>query len=158
MIVRGDKIELVKETRAFKKIGTRFEVDWIDKDGNITFNFYGCDSEVGLPGRATMTYKEFEKYFKLVEKREWSEWTTTEVRYYNFLSQHPCSVVARYRTNGKKVQVRPLQGYTRISSLRAEAACAPSDNFDLEKGLAIAKMRLAKKLSDRSYGNLEKRW
>ena len=31
MIIKGDKIELVKETRAFKKIGTKFEVDRIDE-------------------------------------------------------------------------------------------------------------------------------
>ena len=43
MIIKGDKIELVKETRAFKKIGTKFEVDRIDEDGNITFNFRSCD-------------------------------------------------------------------------------------------------------------------
>ena len=162
MIVRGDKIELVKETRAFKKIGTQFEVDRIDADGNITFNFYGCDCEAGLPGRATMTYKEFEKYFKIVPEkvqRVWSEWVTTEVKYYSFLDRAFCSIVAKYRANGKKVQIRPLRGYApSINSLRAEAACAPSDTFDLKKGLRIAETRLVKKLSDRSYEKYEERW
>lgn len=158
MIVKGDKIELVKEIRVFKKIGTKFEVDRIDEDGNITFHFRSCDSEIGRPGRATMTYKEFERYFKIVPERVWSEWVTTEVRYYNFLNQSLCSVGARYRTNGKKVQVRPLREYTPISSLRGEAACAPSDTFDLKKGFCIAKARLVKKLSDRSYEKYEERW
>lgn len=158
MIVKGDKIELVKEIRVFKKIGTKFEVDRIDEDGNITFNFCSCDSEIGRPGRATMTYREFEKYFKIVPKRVqrvWSEWMLTNIPYFGFVGQYLSRINVEYRTNGKKVQVRPLQEYTLIGSLRGEATCSPSDDFDVNKGLAIAKMRLAKKLSDFSYERFE---
>lgn len=159
MIVKGDKIELVKEIRVFKKIGTKFEVDYVDKDGNITFHFRSCDSEIGRPGRATMTYKEFERYFKIVPERVWSEWAPTEVKYYNFSGQHLCAILAQYRTNGKKVQVRlPKTYFPPAKSMRAEAACAPSDDFNLERGLCIAKARLVKKLSDYSYEKLEERW
>lgn len=156
MIIKGDKIELVKETRAFKKIGTKFEVDRIDEDGNITFNFRSCDSEVGRPGRATMTYREFEKYFKIVPERVWSEWMPTSIQYFGFIGQHLNRINAVYRTNGKKVQVRPHRAYSpSINRLRGEATCSPSDDFDVNKGLAIAKMRLAKKLSDFSYERFE---
>ena len=157
MIIKGDKIELVKETRAFKKIGTKFEVDRIDEDGNITFNFRSCDSEVGRPGRAIMTYREFEKYFKIVPERVWSEWMlTTNIPYFGFVGQCLNRMDVEYRTNGKKVQVRPRRVYsTSINRLRGEATCSPSDDFDVNKGLAIAKMRLAKKFSDFSYKRFE---
>ena len=159
MIVKGDKIELVKEIRIFKKIGTKFEVDRIDEDGNITFNFWSCDSEIGRPGRATMTYREFEKYFKIVPKRVqrvWSEWMLTNIPYFGFIGQHLNRINVEYRTNGKTVQVRPQRVYsTSINRLRGEATCSPSDDFDVNKGLAIAKMRLAKKLSDFSYERFE---
>ena len=159
MIVKGDKIELVKEIRIFKKIGTKFEVDRIDEDGNITFNFCSCDSEIGRSGRATMTYREFEKYFKIVPKRVqrvWSEWMLTNILYFGFIGQHLNKINVEYRTNGKTVQVRPQRVYsTSINRLRGEATCSPSDDFDVNKGLAIAKMRLAKKLSDFSYERFE---
>lgn len=157
MIIKGDKIELVKETRAFKKIGTKFEVDWIDEDGNITFDFRSRDSEAGRPGRATMTYREFEKYFKIVPKRVWSEWMPTNIQYFGFIEQDLIRINAVYRTNGKKVQVRLHRVYsTSINRLRGEATCSPSDYFDVNKGLVIAKMRLAKKLSDFSYERFER--
>lgn len=158
MIVKGDKIELVKEIRIFKKIGTKFEVDRIDEDGNITFNFRSCDSEIGRPGRATMTYKEFERYFKIVPERVWSEWIGTNISYFGYATQQLNRINMEYRTNGKKVQVRPLRVYSSsINHLRAEAACAPSDKFDLKLGLDIAKARLSKKLSDFSYECFEER-
>jgi hypothetical protein len=103
-----------------------------------------------------MTYREFEKYFKIVPERVWSEWMPTNIQYFGFIGQQLNRINAVYRTNGKKVQVRPHRVYSpSINRLRGEATCSPSDDFDVNKGLAIAKMRLAKKLSDFSYERFE---
>ena len=61
MLVKGDKIRLVKSMGAFTNVGEICEVHSVDADGNITFKFGG-----GMH-KGYMSPDEFEKYFEKVE-------------------------------------------------------------------------------------------
>ena len=61
MLVKGDKIRLVKSMGMFTNVGEICEVHNVDADGNITFKFGG-----GMH-KGYMSPDEFEKYFEKVE-------------------------------------------------------------------------------------------
>jgi hypothetical protein len=61
MLVKGDKIRLVKSMGAFTNVGEICEVHNVDEDGNITFKFGG-----GMH-KGYMSSDEFNKYFEKVE-------------------------------------------------------------------------------------------
>lgn len=61
MIIKGNEIRLIKPMGVFDNIGEVCEVTDVSEDGVISFKFGGY--HLGC-----MSYNEFEKYFKLVEK------------------------------------------------------------------------------------------
>lgn len=139
-MIKGDKIKLVKQMGMFDNIGEICEVINVDKNGVISFKFGKNGWNVGC-----MSYNEFEKYFELVQKtkREWTSWKTEKLFYEN-LSGYYISTTIYYRDNGKKVQVKYICGNGVL--VIAEASCHSEDEFNLNKGLRLAKYRLIVKL------------
>ena len=144
-MIKGDKIKLIKPMGVFTNIGEICEVVDVGEGGVISFKF-GNGLHLGC-----MSYNEFQKYFELVkeeQKREWSEWVTVEMPFYN-LKNELGSLYIKYRENGKKVQVR-ADG---IDGIKGESTCSKYDGFDINKGFTLAKKRflvkyLAKTVKD----------
>lgn len=129
-MIKGDRIKLVKKMGVFDNIGEICEVTDIQEGGIICFKFGGC--HLGC-----MSYDEYEKYFEKVEtpvKRTWSEWNSKYISFTN-INDNRMTGFIKYRSNGKKVQVK-------LGTLTAEACCCKEDEFDLEKGLELAKNRV----------------
>lgn len=143
-MIKGDKIKLVHKMGVFNNIGEICEVTDIQEGGVICFKFGGC--HLGC-----MSYDEYEKYFEKVEepvKRTWSEWWIKEIHFTD-INDNRKTGFYRYRSNGKKVQVR-------CGALKAEATCCKDDVFDFEKGLALAKSRLIVKYLDNQVKSIAK--
>ena len=148
-MIRGDKIKLTKPMGAFTNIGEICEVIDVAEGGVISFRFGG--HHLGC-----MSYDEYLKYFEPVitesekPKREWTDWKTSWFYYTSFNGKLVC-VQGLFRHNGKKVQIKSEE-----FDLKAEAACAPEDTFDLEKGLDLAKLRLAVKILNKEVKEIAK--
>lgn len=131
MLIKGDKIKLVKDMQPFS-IGDIFEVVNVSDDGVITIkNKYG---------QGIMSYDIFTKYFEKIQPREWTKWKNIEVQ----------GNVIKYRTNGKRVMVR-------YGIYVAIANCHPDDVFDLDTGLQLAISRLNYKIAKQVLINTERK-
>lgn len=143
-MIKGDRIKLVKKMGVFDNIGEICEVTDIQEGGVICFKFGGC--HLGC-----MSYDEYEKYFEKVEtpvKKPWSDWGIEKICFTDINDNRKIGYY-RYRTNGKKVQVR-------CGAFKAEATCCKDDVFDFEKGLALAKSRLIVKYIDNQVKSIAK--
>lgn len=143
-MIKGDQIKLVKKMGVFDNIGEICEVIDIQEGGVICFKFGGC--HLGC-----MSYDEYEKYFEKVEiptKRTWSKWYLNEIRFTDINGKDVrCNYL--YRTNEKKVQIR-------CGTFKAEATCCEDDEFEIEKGLNLAKKRLIVKYLDNQVKSIAK--
>ena len=119
MLLKGDKIKMVKPICGFNRVGDVFEVLEILESGIIR---YGCDYGVGI-----MSYDEFESYFEKKRPLTWSQWAIARFEGDN--------AIYVFRTNGKRIELK--QG-----NLKASASCHESDEFDLSKGLSLCLARL----------------
>lgn len=149
MIV-GDKIRLVKKMGVFDNIGEICEVTDIQDSGVICFKF-GGGQHLGC-----MSYDEYERYFENVEepiKREWSEWKHEPIC---FISLHNNNLAfnGRYRTNGKKVEFKVC--FTKREVIKTSATCCPDDEFNIKKGLDLAKKRFIVKYLDQQVKDIAK--
>lgn len=136
MLIVGDKIELVKKMGVFDNIGEKCEIVGIDENCMISFRFGGYHM-------GCMSYDEFEKYFKKVEKREW-------IVRYDFPSDMSfLTTNIKIKENGRCVVVRSDK-----YDLSARATCHSEDMFDFKKGFEIAMLRLAKKIVDKELREL----
>ncbi len=125
-MVKYDKIVLVKEYGNLKKVGEVFEI------ANITDTAYIIRDAVKRVAVATIAIDDFDTYFVVKDKlNSWTSWTP--------LSDKD-GVIAFYRTNCKKVQIKLHDG------TRAEATCNKSDTFDLRLGINIAYLRCLNKM------------
>lgn len=130
-MIKGDKIKLVKPMGAFKNVGEICEVVDVAEGGVISFKF-GNGMHLGC-----MSYDEYEKYFEKVElpeKREWSNWKSTDISFCN-LDGDTEEIIIQCRDNGKKVQVK-------FDDLRSESTCCNTDVFVFMKGFELATKRL----------------
>jgi hypothetical protein len=143
MLIKGDRIKLVKAMGCFDNIGEICDVVSISEDAVIGFKFGGI--HLGC-----MSYNEFEKYFEKVEntKQDWTEWEEKKVGYYDIDNDYVYATI-EYRHNGVKVQTR---GY----GLKGRSSCNKVDNFDLYKGLKIATARLLIKILNSEVEELAK--
>ena len=129
-IMRNDKVVLVKGMNGFKKVGNTYEVANIT-DTKVVLR--EVDSKVAV---GAIEIDAFEAHFQKPE--EVSAWTQWEK-----LVDRTGNIVAHYRTNGKKVQVRTPDGY------RADTTCHKADDFNLFFGIQLAYNRcLLKNLND----------
>lgn len=149
MIV-GDKIRLVKKMGVFDNIGEICEVTDIQDSGVICFKF-GGGQHLGC-----MSYDEYEKYFENVEepvKREWSEWKHEPICFRS-LHNNNLAFNGRYRTNGKKVEFKVC--FTKREAIKTSATCCPDDEFNIKKGLDLAKKRFIVKYLDQQVKDIAK--
>lgn len=145
-MIKGDRIKLVKPMGVFTNIGEVCEVVEISSSGVISFRFgeyhLGC-----------MSYDEFEKYFELIEKVEkpklkWSDWKPERLPM-SVGGGLEFSAFIKYRSNQKEVQVK-------YKNIKARSSCHEDDIFDLEKGLFLAKRRLAVKILEDENNKIAK--
>ena len=150
-ITKGTKIQLVKPMGILTNVGEVFEVFDLKENGVILFKFNG--------GMAGMSIDEFNVYFKTYEeketeevkkpKREWSEWEYDWFYYFD-LEGDEYVVPVKFRTNGKKVELRT--NWTRkvdgkeVVNLKTKASCSSYDVFSFEDGLNLADARMTIKL------------
>lgn len=148
MIIKGDKIKLVKKIGSFDKVGDVFEVTDVE-NGVISFT--------SNYGTGCMSYDEFEKYFEKCEEPEirekkvriWSNWYATKPIKIIDIEGNERHFSYLMRNNGKKVQVRR-------GNLRAEATCCKEDKFALSVGLKLAEKRLIVKFLKQQVDELAK--
>lgn len=147
MIIKGDKIKLVKKVGSFNKIGDIFEVTSVD-DGVISFT---CGYGTGC-----MSYAEFEKYFERCEnhegtkrKNKWTRWRITDPIEIEDIEGNKRWFCYSVRSNGKKVQVKK-------DNLRAEATCCKDDTFNFAIGMKLAEKRLIVKFLKQQVDELAK--
>lgn len=95
-----------------------------------------------------MKDNEREKYSNKTVKRSWTKWYLNEIRFTDINGKDVrCNYL--YRTNGKKVQIR-------CGAFKAEATCCKDDEFEIEKGLNLAKKRLVVKYLDNQVKSIAK--
>ena len=140
MLLKNDKIKLVKPMGCFDNIGEICEVVNINEDGSICFKFgeyhLGC-----------MSYNEYEKYFEKVNskdikqtiKHQWTEWLK-------------CADNDEYlyKTNWKRVIVKD-----KITGIKSRSNCHPEDKFILDKGITLATLRIKRKIVLDKYYDLK---
>lgn len=118
MILVGDIIKQTKEIMGFNYVGTEFEVTGVDGT-NIAFK--------GGMGRGVMSVGEFEEHFSKIEKKlEWSEWNRDMGHGYNL-----------YRVKGNVIQYKDV-----CTGVKVQSKCMDCDEFDLETGLEICRLKL----------------
>ena len=116
------KVQLKKDLSVFKK-GEVFEVVGTN-EGKTMFTLWKPELGIGV-----VSINEFDTYFSPFEEKpkyKWTPWRRSKNYEY-------C-----YRHNGKRCEV------TRFGR-KASSSCHPDDEFDLQKGLKIAFLRLQKK-------------
>lgn len=95
-----------------------------------------------------MKDNEREKYSNKTVKRSWTKWYLNEIRFTDINGKDVrCNYL--YRTNGKKVQIR-------CGAFKAEATCCKDDEFEIEKGLNLAKKRLIVKYLNNQVKSIAK--
>lgn len=126
-VLRNDKVVLIKEYENFKVVGKVFEVANIT-DTSIVLRDVNTKIAIG-----SISIDDFDMYFKKgTDKRSWTPWT--------HIKDGKGDLIAFYRTNYKKVQVRTLDGY------RSESSCnKKEDEFNLFFGINLAYMRCKQK-------------
>jgi hypothetical protein len=136
-IMRNDKVVLVNGMDGFKKVGETFEV------ANVTDTKVILRDVTSKVAVGAIDIDTFEVYFKKAEEvTGWLQWEN--------LVDRTGNVIAHYRTNGKKVQVRTPDGY------RAETTCNKGDDFNLFFGIQLAYNRcLMKSLNDEEASLVE---
>ena len=136
-IMRNDKVVLVKGMNGFKKVGESYEV------ANITETKVVLRDVTSKVAVGAVEIDSFEAHFaKPEEVTGWLQWEN--------LVDRTGNVIAHYRTNGKKVQVRTPDGY------RAETTCNKGDDFNLFFGIQLAYNRcMMKALNDEEIELME---
>ena len=123
MILRYDRVILVKEFDNLKTVGNEYEI------ANVTDTKIVVRDVVSKVAVGAVDIDEFDQYFTKVDevKKGWTPW--------NHLVDQSGDIVGFYRTNYKKVQVRTNDNF------RAEATCYKDDEFNLFFGLQLASAR-----------------
>ncbi|CEQ01674.1 Uncharacterised protein [[Clostridium] sordellii] len=118
MLIKGDKIKLIKAIGGFDKIGDIFEITGVNELGTITIS--------SNYGTGIMSYDEFEKYFEKVEEKPlvWGEWK----RHLNDPNYENRTFA--YRTNGKTIEL--IEKGKKVRSV-----CLDEDIFNLDYGLDL---------------------
>lgn len=136
MLIKGSKIKMINAIPGFDRVGDTFEVQEIDEF---------CIQIKSNYGIGVMSYKEFEQFFEIVveeekkEPRKWSEWQKIHLL--------PLNKKAAYRHNGKAIEMI-------CHNVKVKTSCHPEDEFNLDKGIEIATVRLKLKFAELELENL----
>lgn len=115
MLIKGNKVKMIKALGDFNKVGDIFEVTNISDEGSITIKAsYG----IGI-----MSYKEFEQNFEIYKEIEWTDWIKINGK------------MGYYKTNNVDTVIVKRLGVVK------EARLHPDDVFDLNVGIEIAYLR-----------------
>ena len=134
MLVKGDKIQLVKEMGMFKNVGEICDVIDVNEQGVITFKF-GGGMHMGC-----MSTDEFEKYFVKYEEPKKAcsvtEEIVEEIMNHTKVNVHTvfgkCTIVACQLPNG----------FVIVES----SACVDPANYDEDMGVEICMNRIIDKV------------
>lgn len=121
----GSRVILTHEIDKLSNIGAAYIVKDI-----IDGRFVILEMEDAENSKVVVSFDIFPEYFD-THYHGWTEWAA--------LNDTGGNVLAWYRTNGKRVQVKTNDGF------KAEASCSKYDKFNLRKGLDIAYARCVKK-------------
>lgn len=134
MLIKGDKIRMIKGMPGFDKVGDEFNILDITEDGVITM--------VSSYGRGIMSYDEFIEYFEKVEKfkNKWTKWESCN-KYHDIM----------YCTNLEEIKMHCSK-----SNVTAKVSCHKDDVFDLDLGLKICFNKLQVMKSYKDIKNAEK--
>lgn len=92
-------------------------------------------------GKLMFSPAEFINYFKLYEKKQWTDWKI----YDEVIGWQDDRYFVSYRHNEKRIQAK-IKHHDKV--LRTVTTCCDGDEFDLEFGLQLALTRLAAKLME----------
>lgn len=146
MLVKGNKIEMVKALPHFNMVGDVFEVVHVGLDGSITIK-----SSYGI---GVMSYKEFEEYFKIVKEYEWVKLNEYIINPDMDLVKSLCDLSIGkigdmdIKTDNEKFVMLKFGEYV------TEAKLHPEDEFDLIKGIKICICRLNKIINKKILNKL----
>lgn len=123
-ILKNDKFMLIEAIERLNKVGEIYEV------GNVTNTSIVMRDAKTKVAIGAVDIDDFSKYFKKPEEvKTWTKWCAMT----NPLGE----IIAFYRTNGKKVQVRN----NHLKTVRGEASCCKDDEFNLAFGIRLAYAR-----------------
>lgn len=119
-VIKNDKIILIKPMDSLQTVGETYEI------ANILENSVVLRDARTKIAVAAVDLNMLDVFFvKAEEFKGWTPWQSLRDE----------TGVVFYRTNGKKVQVRSVDG------VRAESCCCIEDEFNLWKGIQIAYAR-----------------
>lgn len=148
MLVKGNKIEMIKALPEFNMVGDVFEVTNVGADGSITIK-----SSYGI---GVMSYKEFEEYFKIVKEYEWVKLNEYIINPDMDLVKSLCDLSIGkigdmdIKTDNEKFVMLKCGKYV------TEAKLHPEDEFNLIKGIKICICRLNKIINRKMLSRLIK--
>ena len=130
-IFRGDKVVLVKPFGKIQDVGNEYEVADFT---NTTVILRDCKTKIAA---CAISVEVFYMLFDKIEgaKGKWTKWQTIQDGLGN--------IVASYRTNFKKVEVR-IMVEDKIY-ITAKATCYKGDDFNMAFGIHLAYLRAVKK-------------
>lgn len=164
MLKIGDKIKYVKADPFIEMpLGTIMTITDITGTAIAVQGDYKADgSTVGLI-KGLMSYDKYEKHFekiieeKVEKKNIWTDWMDIEdiccedLQCSSCPYYYLCDLDMQYKTNGKRIIVKPKGKYDFIKSY---ATCHKTDTFDLAVGLKVALARLNVKLAQEQLKNI----
>lgn len=140
-ILKNDKFMLIEAIEKLNKVGEIYEV------GNVTNTAVVMRDARTKVAVGAVDIDDFGKYFKKAEEvRTWTKWCAMN----NPLGE----IIAFYRTNGKKVQVR----MSHLETIRGEASCLKGDEFNLAFGIRLAYARCVDKELTKAESEFESAW
>lgn len=126
-VFMGEKLVLTQPVDKLRTIGATYEI------ANIVDNFVVLRDAKTKVAIGTCNIIDLEKHFtKVNEFKGWTQWAR--------LLNARGDVVAFYRTNYKKVQIKSVDNF------RGEATCNKCDVFDLWFGINLAYTRMQNKV------------
>lgn len=126
-LIKFDKVILVKEFGKMQQIGKEYEVANV-LDESLVLRDAKTKVAIGV-----VNFNDFNTYFKKVEEfKGWTQWQS--------VADSTANIVFKYRTNGKKVQVKTFED-------KAEVCCnfTHGDEFNLWFGIELAYLRCQQK-------------
>lgn len=137
VLLRNDKVVLLKEYGDLKQVGDTYEV------ANFTDELVILRNERTKIAVGAISLVDFYEYFEKKKdvRFKYTKWT-------NIIDSTTDGIIGFYRTNFKKVQVMLPIKYNG-SYIRAESSCNKDDEFDLWFGIKLAFSRAKVKAFDK---------
>lgn len=136
MLVKGDKIKLIKPMGVFKNVGEICPVLDVLEDGMIIFSF-GDGMHMGC-----MSADEFEKYFEKYEEPKEAKVNTVTKDHIEEIMNHSKVTVQTVFDKCTVVTCQLPNGFVIVES----SACVDPANYDEDMGVEICMQRIVDKV------------